>query len=97
MGVNDRVQLSQARRLLRDRVVEAHQRAGVTVVDPLTTWIDVDVQLEPDVVVHPGTQLHGRTVVRRGAVVGPDSTDRKSTRLNSSHANISYPDFSLKD
>jgi bifunctional UDP-N-acetylglucosamine pyrophosphorylase/glucosamine-1-phosphate N-acetyltransferase len=74
LGVNDRVQLSQARRLLRDRLVEQHQRAGVTVVDPLTTWVDVDVQLEPDVVVEPGTQLHGSTVVRRGAVVGPDST-----------------------
>ena len=74
MGVNDRVQLSQARALLRDRVVEQHQRAGVTVVDPLTTWVDVQVAIEPDVVLHPGTQLHGATVVRAGAVVGPDTT-----------------------
>ncbi|CAN5247462.1 bifunctional UDP-N-acetylglucosamine diphosphorylase/glucosamine-1-phosphate N-acetyltransferase GlmU [soil metagenome] len=74
MGVNDRVQLSQARRLLRDRVVADHQRACVTVVDPLTTWIDVDVTLAPDVTVHPGCQLHGRTTVAAGAVVGPDTT-----------------------
>ncbi|MCY7366126.1 MAG: bifunctional UDP-N-acetylglucosamine diphosphorylase/glucosamine-1-phosphate N-acetyltransferase GlmU [Frankiaceae bacterium] len=74
MGVNDRVQLSEARRLLRDRVVADHQRAGVTVVDPLTTWIDVDVTLAPDVTVHPGCQLHGRTTVAAGAVVGPDTT-----------------------
>jgi bifunctional UDP-N-acetylglucosamine pyrophosphorylase/glucosamine-1-phosphate N-acetyltransferase len=74
MGVNDRVQLSQAARLLRDRLVEQHQRAGVTVVDPLTTWVDVDVRIEPDVVVHPGTQLHGRTSIASGAQVGPDST-----------------------
>ena len=74
MGVNDRVQLSEARRLLRDRVVADHQRAGVTVVDPLTTWIDVDVVLAQDVTVHPGTQLHGRTTVAAGAVLGPDTT-----------------------
>ncbi len=74
MGVNDRVQLSQARRLLRDRLVEQHQRAGVTVVDPQTTWLDVDVRLEADVTIHPGTQLHAATVVRSGAVVGPDTT-----------------------
>ena len=74
MGVNDRVQLSEARRLLRDRVVADHQRAGVTVVDPLTTWIDVDVALAQDVTVHPGCQLHGRTTVAAGALVGPDTT-----------------------
>jgi bifunctional UDP-N-acetylglucosamine pyrophosphorylase/glucosamine-1-phosphate N-acetyltransferase len=74
MGINDRVQLSEARRLLRDRLVEQHQRAGVTVVDPQTTWVDVEVRLEQDVVVHPGTQLLGRTTVASGAEVGPDST-----------------------
>ncbi|MEX2291354.1 MAG: bifunctional UDP-N-acetylglucosamine diphosphorylase/glucosamine-1-phosphate N-acetyltransferase GlmU [Mycobacteriales bacterium] len=74
MGVNDRVQLSEARRLLRDRVVARHQRAGVTVIDPLTTWIDVDVEIAPDVTVHPGTQLHGRTTIAAGARIGPDST-----------------------
>ena len=74
MGVNDRVQLSEARRLLRDRLVASHQRAGVTVVDPLTTWVDVDVRLEPDVVLQPGCQLHGATSVAAGAVVGPDTT-----------------------
>jgi bifunctional UDP-N-acetylglucosamine pyrophosphorylase / glucosamine-1-phosphate N-acetyltransferase len=70
-GINDRHQLWQARRVLRDRIVERHQRAGVTVVDPLSTWIDVQVELEPDVTVHPDTQLHGRTTVRSGAQVGP--------------------------
>jgi len=74
MGVNDRVQLSEARRLLRDRVVEQHQRAGVTVVDPLTTWVDVDVRVAADVVLQPGCQLHGTTSVGAGAVVGPDTT-----------------------
>ncbi|RAY14311.1 bifunctional UDP-N-acetylglucosamine diphosphorylase/glucosamine-1-phosphate N-acetyltransferase GlmU [Actinomadura craniellae] len=73
-GVNDRVQLAQARRQLNDRILEAHMRAGVTIVDPLSTWIDVEVTAEPDVVIHPGTQLHGRTHLAEGAEVGPHST-----------------------
>jgi len=74
LGVNDRVQLAAAGRLLRDRVVEQHMRDGVTVVDPLTTWIDVEVTVDSDAVLLPGTRLHGRTTVGAGAVVGPDST-----------------------
>lgn len=74
MGVNDQVQLADARRMLRDRLVDQWMRAGVTITDPLTTWIGVDVVLEPDCVLHQNTQLHGTSVVRRGAVVGPDST-----------------------
>jgi bifunctional UDP-N-acetylglucosamine pyrophosphorylase/glucosamine-1-phosphate N-acetyltransferase len=49
-------------------------RAGVTVVDPATTWIDVQTVLERDVVLFPGTQLHGATTVAEGAHVGPDTT-----------------------
>ncbi|MEO3812087.1 bifunctional UDP-N-acetylglucosamine diphosphorylase/glucosamine-1-phosphate N-acetyltransferase GlmU [Sphaerisporangium sp. B11E5] len=73
-GVNDRVQLSFARRVLNDRLLEAHMRAGVTVMDPATTWVDVDVAIEADTVLHPGTRLHGRTSIGTGAHVGPDTT-----------------------
>ncbi|GAB3665466.1 bifunctional UDP-N-acetylglucosamine diphosphorylase/glucosamine-1-phosphate N-acetyltransferase GlmU [Actinocorallia lasiicapitis] len=73
-GVNDRVQLAQARRQLNDRILDGLMRAGVTVVDPATTWVDVQVAVEPDVVLHPNTQLHGHTVVQVGAEVGPDCT-----------------------
>jgi bifunctional UDP-N-acetylglucosamine pyrophosphorylase/glucosamine-1-phosphate N-acetyltransferase len=74
MGVNDRVQLSQARRHLNDRLVERAMRDGVTVVDPQTTWLDVDVVLASDVEIRPNCQLlHGSTV-RAGATVGPDTT-----------------------
>ena len=73
-GVNDRAQLAVLsaelnRRLLADWMVE-----GVTVVDPATTWVDVDVELAPDVTLLPGTQLHGSTRIERGATVGPDTT-----------------------
>ncbi len=71
VGVNTRAELAQAAALLRDRVNEAHMLAGVTIVDPTTTWIDPDVELEPDAVVHQFTVLRGRTRVERGAEIGP--------------------------
>ncbi len=73
-GVNDRVQLAQARRQLNDRVLDAHMRAGVTIVDPASTWIDVQVTLEPDAEIGPNTQLHGGTHIAAGARVGPNCT-----------------------
>jgi bifunctional UDP-N-acetylglucosamine pyrophosphorylase/glucosamine-1-phosphate N-acetyltransferase len=73
-GVNDRVQLATLGAELNRRTVEGWMRAGVTVVDPATTWVDADVELEPDVTLLPGTQLHGRTRVAAGATVGPDTT-----------------------
>jgi bifunctional UDP-N-acetylglucosamine pyrophosphorylase/glucosamine-1-phosphate N-acetyltransferase len=73
-GVNDRVQLAAVRAELNRRVLDAWMRAGVTVIDPATTWVDVQVALSPDVVLHPGVQLHGRTTVAEGAEVGPDTT-----------------------
>jgi len=73
-GVNDRVQLSDIGRELNRRIVAAHQRAGVTIVDPTTTWIDVDVQIGRDTVVHPGTQLLGATCVGDQCIIGPDTT-----------------------
>jgi bifunctional UDP-N-acetylglucosamine pyrophosphorylase / glucosamine-1-phosphate N-acetyltransferase len=74
LGVNDQAQLADVRSLLRDRVVRAHLRAGVVIVDPATTWVDVDVVLEPGATVLPNTQLHGRTHVAAGALIGPNST-----------------------
>ncbi|WP_445548239.1 bifunctional UDP-N-acetylglucosamine diphosphorylase/glucosamine-1-phosphate N-acetyltransferase GlmU [Frankia sp. CiP1_Cm_nod1] len=73
-GVNDRVQLAAAAAAMRDRLVTAAMRAGVTVLDPATTWIDADVALEADVTLLPHTFLHGSTRVAAGAVIGPDCT-----------------------
>jgi bifunctional UDP-N-acetylglucosamine pyrophosphorylase/glucosamine-1-phosphate N-acetyltransferase len=73
-GVNDRVQLAQARRQLNDRILEAHMHAGVTIVDPQSTWVDVQVTFEPDAVIEPNTQLHGGTHIAAGARVGPNCT-----------------------
>ena len=73
-GVNDRVQLARMGAELNRRLLETHMRAGVTVVDPATTWVGADVRLGRDVTLLPGTQLHGTTVVEEGATVGPDTT-----------------------
>ncbi|MCX2926555.1 bifunctional UDP-N-acetylglucosamine diphosphorylase/glucosamine-1-phosphate N-acetyltransferase GlmU [Streptomyces sp. NEAU-W12] len=72
-GINNRVQLSQARRILNDRLLTDAMLSGVTVVDPATTWLDVTVTFERDVVVHPGTQLHGATHLAEGCEVGPNA------------------------
>lgn len=73
-GVNDRVQLSELGERLNRMIVRGWQRAGVTVQDPSTTWIDRNVTLAEDVELLPGTQLKGATKVERGATIGPDTT-----------------------
>jgi bifunctional UDP-N-acetylglucosamine pyrophosphorylase / glucosamine-1-phosphate N-acetyltransferase len=73
-GVNNRVQLAELGAELNRRIVAAHQMSGVTVIDPATAWIDVDVTIGRDTVIHPGTQLLGRTQIGGRCVVGPDTT-----------------------
>ncbi len=75
-GVNDRVQLAELAAELNRRTTEHWMRQGVTIVDPATTWIDSDVTLGADTVLHPGTQLLGATTVGEGATIGPDTTLR---------------------
>ncbi|MEN9595485.1 MAG: hypothetical protein RLY23_1968, partial [Actinomycetota bacterium] len=73
MGVNDRVQLSAAERVLRERINTRWMRDGVTMVDPSATYIDASVTLEADVRLLPGTILEGDTRVGTGAIIGPNS------------------------
>lgn len=72
-GVNDRAQLAAAEAELRDRTNERWMRHGVTMIDPERTYIDATVSLEPDVTLFPGTVLQGRTVIERGAEIGPET------------------------
>jgi bifunctional UDP-N-acetylglucosamine pyrophosphorylase/glucosamine-1-phosphate N-acetyltransferase len=74
MGVNNRAELAEAEVEARRRLLEAHMLAGVTVVDPGSTWIDAEVAIAADVRIEPGTTLRGRTEVGAGSVVGPLST-----------------------
>jgi bifunctional UDP-N-acetylglucosamine pyrophosphorylase/glucosamine-1-phosphate N-acetyltransferase len=74
LGVNDRVQLAQAAALMRDRINESWMRQGVSILDPGSTWLDVDVDLQADVVIRPQVSMRGPTSVAAGAVVGPGTT-----------------------
>ena len=71
VGVNTRADLATAAGVLRARVNEAHMLAGVTIVDPTSTWIEADVELEADATIHPFTVLRGGSRVAAGAEVGP--------------------------
>jgi bifunctional UDP-N-acetylglucosamine pyrophosphorylase/glucosamine-1-phosphate N-acetyltransferase len=73
-GVNDRVQLATTAARLNAMIVRGWQLAGVTVHDPATTWIDLEVTLAEDVELLPNTHLARRTSVERGARIGPDTT-----------------------
>ena len=73
-GVNDRAQLAEAAAIMRDRINDRWMRDGVTMADPTSVWIDVDVEIETDVTLLPQTILRGPTAVSTGARVGPGTT-----------------------
>lgn len=80
-GVNDRAQLAEAARILNRRIVTAHQLAGVTITDPATTWIDLDVKIGRDTIIHPNTHIHGDTRIGAGCEIGPFAYVRPGTHL----------------
>jgi bifunctional UDP-N-acetylglucosamine pyrophosphorylase/glucosamine-1-phosphate N-acetyltransferase len=73
LGVNTRADLAEAGAILRARIAHEHMLAGVTIVDPATTYIDASVRIEPDAVVHPFTILQGDSLLQRACVVGPNA------------------------
>jgi bifunctional UDP-N-acetylglucosamine pyrophosphorylase/glucosamine-1-phosphate N-acetyltransferase len=80
-GVNTRVELAIAAAELRDRINEAHMLAGVTIVDPQSTWIDGDVEIENDVTIHPFTVIKGNVRIASGAEIGPFAYLRPGTSV----------------
>ncbi len=74
LGINDRSQLAECTAIMRDRINDAVMKSGVTIIDPTTTWIDADVKIDNDVLIHPGSLLAGLTIVASGAVIGPRTT-----------------------
>ncbi len=79
IGINDRVQLAEAERLLRRRILERHMYAGVTIVDPATTYIDDTVSIGMDTIILPGTMLTGKTTIGSDCHIGPQTTIDAST------------------
>ena len=74
LGINDRAQLADVASLMRDRINDSLMRSGVSIVDPASVWIDLDVEIESDVRIEPGVAIRGNSKVATGAVIGPRST-----------------------
>ena len=74
LAANDRAQLADLRRLMNDRITQRWMREGVSIIDPSSTFIDVQVELAQDTVIRPNTQLEGATRIATGADVGPNCT-----------------------
>lgn len=79
LGINTRVHLAQAERVLRHRINERWMRDGVTIVDPATTYVEAGVTLGRDTTLQPNTHLRGRTRVGEGCVIGPNAVIEDST------------------
>jgi bifunctional UDP-N-acetylglucosamine pyrophosphorylase/glucosamine-1-phosphate N-acetyltransferase len=73
LGVNDRVELAAATALLNRRLCEAHMRAGVTIVDPATTYLEPELEIAPDATILPNTALGRRTAIGAGSEIGPNT------------------------
>jgi len=71
LGVNDRVELANAAAILNRRICEEHMRAGVTIVDPATTYLDPELAIAPEVTIHPGTRISGASRIGTGTSIGP--------------------------
>jgi bifunctional UDP-N-acetylglucosamine pyrophosphorylase/glucosamine-1-phosphate N-acetyltransferase len=78
-GINTRAELALAAEALRDRINEAHMLAGVTIVDPASTWIDAEVEIEADATIHPFSVLRGAIRIASGVEIGPFAYVRPGT------------------
>ena len=79
LGINDRVHLSRAEQILRERINVELMRGGVTLIDPASTYVEVGVRVAPDTVIHPNTYLQGDTSIGDDCVIGPNTIVRNST------------------
>jgi bifunctional UDP-N-acetylglucosamine pyrophosphorylase/glucosamine-1-phosphate N-acetyltransferase len=79
LGINDRVQLAQAEKLMRERLNTRHMLNGVTLIDPATTYIEASVTIGADTVVYPNTHLYGMTSIGRECTIGPNTIIHDST------------------
>lgn len=90
LGVNDRVALAEASAIAQRALQEQHMRAGVTIVDPASTWIDADVSIGVDARLEPGTQLRRGTSVGEQAIVGPHTVAVESQIGARCHVRMSW-------
>ncbi len=96
LGVNNRAELARVSAIARGRILERHMIDGVTVTDPGATWIDADVEIEPDAVIEPGTALLGKTRIGRASSIGPHTTAIDSTigaEVTAPHSYITHSEI----
>jgi bifunctional UDP-N-acetylglucosamine pyrophosphorylase/glucosamine-1-phosphate N-acetyltransferase len=74
LGINNRVDLAAATAEARRQILERHMLAGVTIIDPASTWIEADVEIAADATIEPGCSLRGATTVGADSIIGPHST-----------------------
>ncbi|WP_126594581.1 bifunctional UDP-N-acetylglucosamine diphosphorylase/glucosamine-1-phosphate N-acetyltransferase GlmU [Dictyobacter aurantiacus] len=79
LGINNRVQLAEAEQVMRHRILERHMYAGVTIIDPASTYIDDEVQIGTDTVILPGTMITGQTTIGSWCKIGPSTTIYQSS------------------
>ncbi|MGI6065113.1 MAG: bifunctional UDP-N-acetylglucosamine diphosphorylase/glucosamine-1-phosphate N-acetyltransferase GlmU [Bacillota bacterium] len=89
LGINSRVQLAEAEKILRMRKVIQLMESGVTVVDPNTAFIDTEVEIDPDTIIEPFTFIRGRTRIGSGCIIGPFSDLSDCQIFNHAHVNRS--------
>ncbi len=89
MGVNTRVHLAEAEKVIRKRINERWMLNGVTIVDPETTYIETDVQIGQDTIILPNTHLNGETVIGEDCVIGPDAIVADTRVGNKTHIRAS--------
>ena len=82
LGVNDRAELAAARAVMNARLCDAHMKAGVTIVDPATTYLEPELEIGIDTVIAPNTTIGGRTVIGAGARIGPNTRIRDARIAN---------------
>ncbi|MEK3800849.1 bifunctional UDP-N-acetylglucosamine diphosphorylase/glucosamine-1-phosphate N-acetyltransferase GlmU [Peribacillus sp. FSL H8-0477] len=73
MGVNDRIALSEAEKIMRKRINESLMSNGVTIIDPASTYVDADVIIGQDTILYPGTVIQGQTQIGTDCLIGPNS------------------------
>lgn len=73
LGVNSRVQLAEVEAILRKRINNKHLENGVTIIDPNTTYIGIDVEIGQDTIIYPGNVLEGNTVIGKNCMLYPNS------------------------
>ncbi|MFA5874762.1 MAG: bifunctional UDP-N-acetylglucosamine diphosphorylase/glucosamine-1-phosphate N-acetyltransferase GlmU [Anaerolineales bacterium] len=79
IGINTRVHLAEAELAMRQRINRAHMLAGVTIVDPASTYIEPGIKIGRDTVIWPNTYLRGKTVIGEGCVIGPNTIAEDTT------------------